>query len=143
MMGTSIAPPDDLAGSVSITVNAGASSMCVSGSALGPIGRLMRIGEFTIDVTPRRTLLVLRNRDVPGVIGRVGTLLGAESVNIAEYHQSRVVQGGDALAAVSLDAPLNESQRQRLLALPDIYSASVINFEDGVRLAGDEAGAQG
>jgi len=140
MMGTTIAPTDDLAGSVSVTVNAGATSMCVSGSALGPVGRLTRIGEFTIDVTPRRTLLVLRNRDVPGVIGRVGTLLGALSVNIAEYHQSRVVQGGDALAAVSLDAPLDESQRQRLLALPDIYAASVINFEDGVRLAGDDTG---
>ena len=143
MMGTTIAPTDDLAGSVSITVNAGATSMCVSGSALGPVGRFTRIGEFTIDVTPRRTLLVLRNRDVPGVIGRVGTLLGAEAVNIAEYHQSRVVQGGDALAAVSLDAPLDESQRQRLLALPDIYAASVVNFEDGVRLAGDDTGAQG
>ncbi len=142
MMGTTIAPADDLAGSISITVNAAAGSMCVAGSALGPIGRFTRIGEFTIDVTPRRTLLVLRNRDVPGVIGRVGTLLGAESVNIAEYHQSRVVQGGEALAAVSVDAPLNESQRQRLLALPDIHSASVINFEDGVRLAGDEANAQ-
>jgi len=82
---------------------------------------------------------VLRNRDVPGVIGRVGTLLGDEAVNIAEYHQSRVVQGGDALAAVTLDAPLNEAQRQRLLALPDINSASVINFEDGVRLAIDDA----
>ena len=143
VMGTTIAPSDDLAGSVSVTVNAGTSSMCVSGSALGPVGRLTRIGEFTIDVTPRRTLLVLRNHDVPGVIGHVGTLLGAEAVNIAEYHQSRVVQGGDALAAVSLDAPLNEAQRQRLLALPDIYSASVINFEEGVRLAGDEVGAQG
>lgn len=138
-MGTTIAPTEDLASSVSITVHAGGASMCVSGAALGPVGRLTTIGEFTIDVTPRRTLLVLRNRDVPGVIGRVGTLLGDEAVNIAEYHQSRVVQGGDALAAVTLDAPLNEAQRQRLLALPDINSASVINFEDGVRLAIDDA----
>jgi D-3-phosphoglycerate dehydrogenase len=138
MMGTTIAPPDDVASAISVTVHAGSTSMCVSGSALGPVGRLTRIGEFAIDVTPRRTLLVLRNRDVPGVIGRVGTLLGDESVNIAEYHQSRVVQGGEALAAVTLDAPLNEAQRKRLLALPDIHSASVINFEDGVRLAGDD-----
>jgi len=138
VMGTTVAPTEDLASYVSVTVNAGAASMCVSGSALGPVGRVTAIGEFTIDVTPRRTLLILRNRDVPGVIGRVGTLLGDESVNIAEYHQSRVVQGGDALAAVSLDAPLNEAQRRRLLALPDIYSASVINFEDAVRFSGGD-----
>jgi D-3-phosphoglycerate dehydrogenase len=138
MMGTAIAPAEDLANDISITVNAGAASMCVTGSALGPVGRITGIGEFTIDVTPRRTLLVLRNRDVPGVIGRVGTLLGDESVNIAEYHQSRVVQGGEALAAVTLDAPLDDAQRRRLLALPDIHSVSVINFEEGVRLAADD-----
>ena len=138
VMGTTVAPTEDLASYASVTVNAGAASMCVSGSALGAVGRITAIGEFTIDVTPRRTLLILRNRDVPGVIGRVGTLLGDESVNIAEYHQSRVVQGGDALAAVSLDAPLNEAQRRRLLALPDIYSASVINFEDAVRFSGGD-----
>ena len=115
--------------------------MSVSGAAIGAVGRLTRIGEFSIDVTPRRTLLVLRNRDVPGVIGHVGTLLGTENVNIAEYHQSRVVQGGDALAAVSVDAPLNESQRQRLLALPDVYAASVINFDEGDRNNGTENGS--
>jgi D-3-phosphoglycerate dehydrogenase / 2-oxoglutarate reductase len=138
LMGATVDPSEDLIGAVTINVCAGSSSMSVGGAAIGGIGRLTRIGEFSIDVTPRRTLLVLRNRDVPGVIGHVGTLLGTESVNIAEYHQSRVVQGGDALAAVSLDAPLNESQRQRLLALPDVYSASVINFDEGDRNNGAE-----
>ena len=139
LMGVTITPGEDLVGAISVSVCAAANQMAVSGTAIGQVGRLTKIGQFTIDVTPRRTLLVLRNRDVPGVIGRVGTLLGTESVNIAEYHQSRVVQGGDALAAVTLDAPLNESQRQRLLSLPDIYSVSVINFEDGARASsGDD-----
>jgi D-3-phosphoglycerate dehydrogenase len=134
---------DELLGVVSVTIHSGATTMCVSGAAPGgSIGRLTRIGDFTIDVTPRHTLLVLRNRDVPGVIGHVGTLLGADGVNIAEYHQSRVVQGGDALAAVSLDEPLNETQRQRLLALPDVFGAAVINFDDGDKSgAGDDGGA--
>lgn len=141
LMGATVDPSEDLIGAVTINVCAGSSSMSVSGAAIGAVGRLTRIGEFSIDVTPRRTLLVLRNRDVPGVIGHVGTLLGTENVNIAEYHQSRVVQGGDALAAVSVDAPLNESQRQRLLALPDVYAASVINFDEGDRNNGTENGS--
>lgn len=144
LMAAAAVASDELLGTVSVTIHSGASTMCVSGAALGgSVGRLTRIGDFTIDVTPRRTLLVLRNRDVPGVIGHVGTLLGADGVNIAEYHQSRVVQGGDALAAVSLDAPLNETQRQRLLALPDVFGAAVINFEDSDRTgaASDDGGA--
>ena len=132
---------DESTNAISVTVRAGTSEMTVSGVALGGgPGRLTRIDGFSIDVTPRRTLLVLRNQDVPGVIGRVGTLLGAEGVNIAEYHQSRVVQGGEALAAVSLDAPLDESQRQRLLALPDVFSAAVINFDQPERRTSVDGG---
>jgi D-3-phosphoglycerate dehydrogenase len=65
---------------------------------------------------------------VPGVIGRVGTLLGEAGVNIAEYHQARVIQGGDALAVVSIDGPLPAAVRDALLALPDVRTATVVNL---------------
>jgi D-3-phosphoglycerate dehydrogenase len=73
-------------------------------------------------------MLVLTNADVPGVIGRVGTLLGDAHVNIAEYHQARLSQGGEALAAVSVDGEINEEVRQRLLHLPDVTSATVVSL---------------
>jgi len=81
-----------------------------------------------VDVHPRETLVILTNRDVPGVIGRVGTLLGEAGANIAEYHQARLAQGGDALAAVSLDAPISTDVRTALLALPDVRSVTVVTF---------------
>ena len=68
--------------------------------------RVVRIDDFHVDVVPRGGLLVLRNRDVPGVIGRVGTVLGEAGVNIAEYHQARREAGGEALAAISVDGAL-------------------------------------
>ena len=92
--------------------------------------RLTRIGSFHVDVNPRQTLLVLTNHDVPGVIGRVGTLLGERGVNIAEYHQARLAQGGDALAAVSVDGTVSEETRKALLELSDIRSASIVHFRD-------------
>jgi D-3-phosphoglycerate dehydrogenase len=90
--------------------------------------RLTRIEDFHVDVAPRRTLLVLHNRDVPGVIGRVGTALGDAGVNIAEYHQARMVQGGEALAVVSLDAPPPARLADDLLHLPDVSRVTVVNF---------------
>jgi D-3-phosphoglycerate dehydrogenase / 2-oxoglutarate reductase len=90
--------------------------------------RLTRIGEFHVDVPPRKILIVLTNNDVPGVIGRVGTLLGEARINIAAYHQSRVAQGGKALAAISVDDPVSEAVRQRLMKLPDVLSATVVTF---------------
>jgi D-3-phosphoglycerate dehydrogenase len=68
--------------------------------------RLLRIGSFHVDVEPRGNLLLVSNRDVPGVIGQVGTLVGATGVNIAEFHQARNPETGEALAVLALDDPL-------------------------------------
>ena len=62
------------------------------------------------------------------MIGRVGTLLGDRGVNIAEYHQARLAQGGEALAAISVDGTVAAGVREGLLALPDIRSATIVHF---------------
>ncbi|HLV25804.1 MAG TPA: NAD(P)-dependent oxidoreductase, partial [Gemmatimonadales bacterium] len=90
--------------------------------------RLTRIGRFHVDVPPRGTLLVLTNRDVPGVIGRVGTVLGNAEVNIAEYHQARLDQGGEALAAVAVDTAISPELRASLLELPEVRTVTVVEF---------------
>ena len=103
------------------------SSPCAGVSSAEGI-RLTRIGAFHVDVNPRQTLIVLTNHDVPGVIGHVGTVLGEAKVNIAEYHQARLAQGGDALAAITVDGNVDESTRERLLALPQVRSASIVQL---------------
>jgi D-3-phosphoglycerate dehydrogenase len=116
---------------VEVALAGGMQQLAVSGVAPeGSTPRLTQIGSFHIDVNPRQTLLILTNHDVPGVIGRVGTLLGEQSVNIAEYHQARLAQGGDALAAVSVDGEVSEATRKALLELPDVITASVVHFRD-------------
>jgi hypothetical protein len=82
--------------------------------------RIVGIGGFRVSVRSRGGLIVLRNRDVPGVIGRVGTVLGEAAVNIAEYHQARLKAGGEALAAVSVDGAIDDGVVARLAALPVI-----------------------
>ncbi|MHB1330028.1 MAG: phosphoglycerate dehydrogenase, partial [Gemmatimonadales bacterium] len=74
---------------VEVVVVAGGQEMRIGGVApLDAPVRLTRVGPFHVDVAPRETLIVLTNRDVPGVIGHVGTALGSAGVNIAEYHQA-------------------------------------------------------
>ena len=122
-----------------VTLKCGGTEMLVAGIAAAGTGpRVTRIDGFSVDVTPRRTLLVLTNADVPGVIGRVGTLLGDAHVNIAEYHQARMTEGGEALAAVSVDGNVDESVRMKLLGLPDITSATVIRLAE-LDPAGEQA----
>jgi D-3-phosphoglycerate dehydrogenase len=52
-------------------------------------------------------------------------------VNIAEYHQARLAQGGDALAAISVDGAVGGGVREALLKLPDVSSATVVHFRGG------------
>ena len=114
---------------VEVALSGGMQQLAVAGFAPeGSTPRLTRIGSFHVDVNPKETLLILTNKDVPGVIGRVGTLLGERNVNIAEYHQARLAQGGDALAAVSVDGTVDEATRRALLELPDVVSASIVHF---------------
>ena len=114
---------------IEVRLSGGMRDVSISGVAHpGASPRITRIGAFHVDVHPRETLLILTNHDVPGVIGRVGTLLGENGVNIAEYHQARLAQGGEALAAVSVDGMISEATRNALLQLPDVRSATVVVF---------------
>jgi D-3-phosphoglycerate dehydrogenase len=117
---------------VEVRLSGGMQEIAIAGTAQpGAAPRFTRIGAFHVDIQPRDTLLILTNNDVPGVIGRVGTLLGEAGVNIAEYHQARLAQGGQALAAVSVDGDVSESTRESLLRLPDVSSAAVVCFYSG------------
>jgi D-3-phosphoglycerate dehydrogenase len=102
----------------------------VGGALLGDAHpRIVRIDEFRVDMVPRGTLLVLRNQDVPGVIGRVGTLLGGAGINIAGYHQSRLDAGGDALAVVSVDGRVDTTVLEALRALREVRSVRLVQLD--------------
>src|SRR5205085_5528994 len=104
---------------IEVSLRGAMQELAVAGIATSEgAARLTRIGGFRVDVNPRQTLIVLTNRDVPGVIGRVGTVLGDARVNIAEYHQARLAQGGEALAVISVDGGVEAGVRQRLCDLP-------------------------
>ena len=135
------APLAEDAHAVRVSMRGDGESITVGGVAVpNTAPRLTRIGEFKVDVAPRKTLLVLTNADVPGVIGRVGTVLGDAGLNIAEYHQARMTQGGNALAAIALDGDVTPAVRETLLGLRDVRSATAVNLDgpqDGFNPEGD------
>jgi len=115
---------------IELRLEGGDRGVRVGGALLGETHpRITRIGAFRVDIAPRGTLVVLRNRDVPGVIGRVGTLLGEAGVNIAEYHQARLQAGGEALAAISVDSAVGPEVLERLGHLPEVLDARQVEME--------------
>jgi len=117
---------------VGVTLEAARGRARVAGTVLGnEHGRVIRIDDYHVDVAPEGWMLVIRNRDVPGVIGRVGTLLGGAGINIGSYHQARVAfPGHDALAAITVDQPLVNGVLDELARVADIQLVRLVNFGD-------------
>jgi D-3-phosphoglycerate dehydrogenase len=92
---------------VRVQISAEGDEVDVSGTTMGPEQRLFLAGAlgFAIDIelAPRMAFLVYD--DLPGVIGRVGTMFGDAGVNIANMAVSRTKEGGKALMAFSIDSP--------------------------------------
>ena len=91
-------------------------------------GRLTRINGFRIEAIPRGHMLVMHNRDVPGVIGRVGTILGNAGINISAFHLGRRERGGEAMAIIEVDAALDESTVGKLLEFEPVISLRQIEL---------------
>jgi len=100
----------------------------VFGIAGGREGRITEINDFRIEATPRGRILVMHNRDVPGVIGRVGTILGEQGINISAFHLGRRERGGEAMAVIEVDARLEKGIMDQLLGVEPIISARQIEL---------------
>jgi hypothetical protein len=119
----------DFAEALEITLTTDSGTVRVIGAMLGEgHPRIVGIDDYGVDVVPEGSLMVLRNRDVPGVIGRVGTLLGEHELNIAGYHQSRRKSEGEALAVISIDGPVGSDVVEALRAMPEIIDVRLADL---------------
>ncbi|HKM91396.1 MAG TPA: ACT domain-containing protein, partial [Candidatus Acidoferrales bacterium] len=76
------------------------------------------------------TILFTRNRDVPGVIGQMGQVLGSRAVNIATFALGRreAVAGAEALALVRLDGEVPDSVLEPIRAIPAVVEARLVRL---------------
>lgn len=101
----------------------------VSGAIFGSdILRLVRINNFFVDSQPEGHILMLHNRDVPGVVGAVGVLLAEANVNIARLELGRDAVGGNAVSLIHVDNAIPDDVMDRLRTLPNIVSAERIRL---------------
>ena len=91
----------------------------------------MRIVDFfgyKLDFEPTPQVIVLRNYDVPGIIGRVGTLLGRHGINIAAMQWSRNKKGEEAASFVSVDGEVSQEVLAELQATEGVSHASMLKL---------------
>jgi D-3-phosphoglycerate dehydrogenase len=115
--------------SIKVSVARGGQRQVVEGAIFGnDILRLVRINAFYLEAVPEGYILMLNNHDVPGVVGRVGTLLGARGINIAGLELGREGVGGRAISLFHVDHTVPETVLEELRHAPDIISAQLLRL---------------
>ncbi|CAM3163088.1 phosphoglycerate dehydrogenase [Filibacter tadaridae] len=101
----------------------------VAGTLLNGLGpRIVKIDNYVVDIVPEGHLLFIKHLDQPGAIGRVGTLLADEHINIATMQVGRSAAGGDAIMLLKVDNHVEHTEVTRLKELSDIYDVEVIDL---------------
>jgi D-3-phosphoglycerate dehydrogenase len=105
----------------------------VAGTTVGPrdAERLVAINGIPIDMAPADHMAFLFYEDRPGVIGRVGTILGESGVNIASMQVGRRKQGGEALMALTVDAGIPAGVLERVEAEIGAHDSTFIHLHVG------------
>jgi D-3-phosphoglycerate dehydrogenase len=90
--------------------------------------RVVQLGPFHLDTFMDGIMLIFTHRDVPGLIGYIGTIFGRHGVNIAQMTVGRRQPGGEAIAVLNLDSPPPEEALKEVRGHPQISSLSVVKL---------------
>jgi D-3-phosphoglycerate dehydrogenase len=119
----------DYINTLTLSVRTSAGVHEVAGAVIGNRGlRLIRIDGYRVEAVPEGYFLMLNNRDVPGVVGAVGSMLGQAGINIAGLELGRDRVGGTALSLVEIDQPVPSEVLERLKTLPAITAAALLKL---------------
>jgi D-3-phosphoglycerate dehydrogenase len=118
----------DFAELIELTATGEGGWVSVAGTFFGNAPRIVKVNGRHIEARPEGVVFLLQNRDRPGIVGHVGTLMGRHGVNIASMSLSRNEAGGEALTVLNLDSVPGEALIKELTAEEDISSAQVVQL---------------
>lgn len=90
--------------------------------------RLIQIKGINMEGEFGEHMLYVTNHDKPGFIGKLGSLLGAENINIATFNLGRAEKGNDAIALVQVDEPVSEDVLKKIEELENVVQAKRLSF---------------
>ena len=125
---TRVSAPGDYTDLLELSAVAEGKTVSVAGAFFGATPRIVSVNSRPVEVRPHGVILILENTDRPGIVGRIGTLLGNHNVNIATMSLSRNQAGGTALTVLNLDSAPGAELLAEIRAGEDIRSAQVIQL---------------
>jgi D-3-phosphoglycerate dehydrogenase len=90
--------------------------------------KLVRVDHLHVEADPEGYMLIHVNKDIPGMIGKIGTILGNARINIAAMQLGREKQGGMAISILTVDDHVPEEVLAKIREIPDIFIAKLIKI---------------
>ncbi|MBF0142920.1 MAG: phosphoglycerate dehydrogenase [Magnetococcales bacterium] len=114
---------------INVTITTEKRQRCISGALFnGEEPRVVAMNEVPIEATPVGHLLFVANQDTPGLIGRIGTILGENKINIANFHLGRQAPGGRAIAFVNIDQEIPQAVIEELLKVENVLEVKQVHY---------------
>jgi len=88
--------------------------------------RFVHVYEYDIDLGPSQYMAFFRYDDVPGMIGKIGTILGDHGINIAHMQVGRRKIGGEAVMGINVDIPIPDEVMEEIRAVPRVKDGRFI-----------------
>jgi D-3-phosphoglycerate dehydrogenase len=90
--------------------------------------RIVEINGMDCDVEPEGKIIVLSNIDKPGIIGKVGTILGEHNINIAKMFVARKSVGGEAVTFINVDNELSSELLEKIKQISGVKEVKFVNL---------------
>ena len=115
---------------ITVTATAGKDKkVSVQGTLFGDKGRIVKINDNHVDLAPRDCILLCPHINRPGVIGQVGSIMGAAGVNISGMQVSTTNEEGTNLMILTLDSEVPADVLKLITSMEDIFGAKMIVFK--------------
>lgn len=114
---------------ITVTAHTSGNPVSVQGTLFGDEGRIIKINDNRVDLAPQNCILVCPHINRPGVIGQVGSIMGAAGVNISGMQVGTTSQENTSLMILTLDKDVPKSVINLITSMDGIFGAKVIVFD--------------
>ena len=114
---------------ITVTTHAGDGRKIIAGTVFDGVPRIVKLRDLNIEFIPEGHILVLSYEDRPGMVGKIGSILGRHNVNIASMHVGRRTQRGRAIVVLLLDEDVPPEVMEEVVKAVDADFARIINLD--------------
>ncbi|MDR1702928.1 MAG: phosphoglycerate dehydrogenase [Sporomusaceae bacterium] len=116
------------ANQITVTVQTGKGQQLVSGALFGDEGRIVSINGHRLEIDPVSWLLILPHIDKPGMIGKLGNILGDVGINIASMQMGRTAEAGTSIVVMTVEAHVPDEIIAKIKAVDGVLGAKLVDL---------------